>query len=202
MKPVKPREIPMSSAMKAARSGNYVCMAHWFPRINEIARRRHEEKSGEPWYRNWTNHNPHCIGLMGETLFALGSGLKVNTLLLDYGDGHFDFKCHDVTIDVKTSRNIVRDWFETNNVRSKREPFLLLRQGTPIKADYLVLAQCDKDLRYCRLRGWVTTGQFINHAQVINLGHGNNFYMEARHLSSMGCLWRLLDGTRGVCYID
>jgi len=113
--------------------------------------------------RLWCKHNTHLIGLAGELVFALESGMDVDTRLLAEGDGGCDFLCGGLTLDVKTSTN-------------PYGPLLIENDPPKIWKDFYALVVFDAAQMKGKMFGWCSQ-QDIRSGESRDFGHGPRLVM-------------------------
>lgn len=119
-------------------------------------------KNKEGWHR-------HYVGLLGEYAYAQYTGQKVDDVTIGKGDKGIDFADG---VDVKTST-------------SKYRPNLLIfvKQFQRKVADRYVLAWLD--LPRVELIGSITRKKFIEVKEIKNLGYGDSYQVNRKHLTPM-----------------
>lgn len=146
----------------------------------DIAKMRNTKKEGV----EATNNNPnlsnftiHLYGVIGEFAFSKATGYPMDTSHNpDGGDEGFDFKIKDKTIDVK---------FSTHG------KYLGFQNMKKFKADIAVLVKSvDPKIPLSNLKivGWCTHQDFMEKAEIKDIGHTRIMALPAKNLRKCNTL--------------
>jgi hypothetical protein len=166
-----------------AQQGKWVSLDRYWKPLEIIAQQRHDQKRDEVWYRHWGRQtNPHLTGLMGETVFALATGLKVDKKFYPHGDKGYDFLI-DLGFELPNKMLAKVDIKATTWYGSG-----LLVPTKRVLADAYVLAEVNTMQRMARLVGWIYRER-LRLQGVQNFGYCDNFCAPQDHLNALGELW-------------
>jgi len=126
-----------------------------FAALERIAEQR--QKKDYSSTKRWAG-NTDLIGVCGEKIVSIATGLPMDEAVRPEGDAGYDFVHNGHSYDVKATQY-------------DNDPHLLEFPDKDIVADVLVLVYVNVDERYGKILGWATRGQMIS-APLKDLGHG------------------------------
>ena len=125
--------------------------------ICSIGEQRHQQKDSFKSTRAWNNKS-HIIGVLGEFVISLESGIEFDTELKINGDNGSDFKINNKTIDIKCA-TFFKDPDLKHPAQEIRWP------------DYFVLVALNEPRKKARLMGWAL-GDKVRNSRITNYGYG------------------------------
>ena len=126
--------------------------------LRRMGDERDSQKSSYGSTKNWSRSSTHFLGLVGEAVVSVLTGIPMNGLLDPMGDGCRDFGWDGFTIDVKGTLY----W---------REPHLKQYPNPKRWCDIYILVGIDQDRKRARMCGWAT-GAEVQTAEMVDYGHG------------------------------
>ena len=134
-----------------------VDLSPWWEKLRAVASQRNAQKRDFRSSKYW-NADSHFMGLCGELLYAIDRGEKVDTRLLEGGDGGTDFPGG---VDVKACRFNSNAYLK-HPVRAKHWP------------EIFVLCFVDKKKKRGRILGWATAKE-LRDGEIKDFGYGPQY---------------------------
>lgn len=148
------------------------------PHINElksIAKDRDDQKGSYVSTKNWSiRDSTHFLGLCGEKIFEIETGLTLDSSLNVLGDNGYDFEKDNVRYDIKCASH----WSSPD-----LKEFINAKQFVEM---YILVAVDIRNER-AKLIGWAT-GEQLKAANRKNYGHGEMLSITRDELKSLGQL--------------
>ena len=156
-----------------ADTNGWVYLGEFWEPLLDIAAARHGQKAAFASSNPWTKeHNTHFVGLCGEAVVAIRTGLKVDRKLRLNGDPGFDFDEDGVTYDAKAATFLA-------------DPDLKEFPDKEKWADVYILVAVDIPNRRGRVVAWATREQ-LEAAGLRDYGHGDMLSLAGRTLDAIG----------------
>jgi len=128
------------------------------PAIALVGAERDSQKLNYESTKNWSNGSTHTLGLYGELVFSLETGLKMDLTLRKAGDGGRDFVYDGKTYAVKTTQY----W---------QDPHLKEYPNPKRWCDFYILCAVDIRSSMAMVSGWATQDE-MRFARKSNYGNG------------------------------
>lgn len=122
-----------------------------------------------------SNYLVEVVGIKGEAAVAKYLGVKINRAIQDAGDDGRDLSWRGRHIQVKSS-------FPASTLH------LLVNDSDSLKCDYLVFVVTDETTPSARIHGWIKTVDFLQSAEIKNMGYGERIALPADRLHPMSTL--------------
>lgn len=136
----------------------WISMNPLWETLKKMGSERDAQKSSYLSTKNWSKSSTHFLGLIGEAVVSVLTGIPMNGMLDPMGDGCRDFGWDGYTIDVKGTLY----W---------REPHLKQYPNPKRWCDIYMLVGIDQDRQRARLCGWAT-GAEVQTSEMVDYGHG------------------------------
>lgn len=144
------------------------CLRDSWDFLAKRAAERDAQKKSYASTRNWSAHSTHFLGLLGERVVELVTGLPMDLTLRAGGDAGRDF-------------SYAGNRFEVRATQYAHDPHLKQRPDSKFWADYYILVAVDMPRRRGRIVGWATQAE-VRAANQCNYGYGSMLVITPRDL--------------------
>jgi hypothetical protein len=145
-------------------------MTVFWPKLQLLGQERDDQKRGYQSTKNWSTTSTHFLGLVAEMVFMLETGIPFDRRLLVAGDEGYDFKKHELTIDIKGTQ-----YYD--------DPHLKQYPNPKTWSDYYFLCGISVSDKKARLSGW-TTKERLQVAPMHDYGYGPQRSLGGKDLES------------------
>lgn len=154
--------------MDADGSSRWWDLSPFWDELRKIGDQRDQQKAQYASTCNWSTYSTHFIGLLGEKVNELETGLLMDLALKAAGDGGRDFKYKDKSYEIRATRYF-------------NDPHLKQKPDAKFWANFYISVGVDVERRRGRVAGWATQAD-VRAARLCDYGYGNMLTIMSRNL--------------------
>lgn len=143
-------------------------LAPFWSELKEIGDRRDQQKAQYASTCNWSTYSTHFLGLLGEKIVSLETGLLMDLALRAAGDGGRDFRYNGKLYEIKATQYF-------------NDPHLKQKPDAKFWVDCYISVGIDTHNKRGRVAGWATQGD-VRAARLSNYGYGDMLTIMSRDL--------------------
>lgn len=154
--------------MDANHCGRWWDLSPYWDDLKKLGDERDKQKLHYASTCNWSRYSTHFIGLLGEKVISLITGLPMDLFLRALGDGGRDFKYNSKIYEIRATQYF-------------NDPHLKQKPDARFWVDFYIAIGIDIDGMRGRVAGWATQ-EDVRRAQFRNYGHGDMLTLTTRNL--------------------